>query len=96
MQSMSSVSLSVSDTTIARGDKMRVVVSITAPPGWRLISQNGKELIYERIAARDGTDTDNFEIRAFTTIENRKESETETGTFILKNDLICRDLLSPA
>jgi hypothetical protein len=71
MQSMSSISVSVSDASVSRGEKMRLVVSILAPPGWSLISQNSKELIYERIAGGDEGDSTKFEIRAFTTIEKR-------------------------
>jgi hypothetical protein len=69
MQSLGSISFSISDG-IGRNDKIRVVVSITSPPGWRLISQTSAELIYQRIATGNEADSVDFEIRAFTTIES--------------------------
>jgi allophanate hydrolase subunit 1 len=70
MQSLGSISFSISDGGIGRNDKIRVVVSITSPPGWRLISQTSAELIYQRIATGNEADSVDFEIRAFTTIES--------------------------
>jgi hypothetical protein len=68
---MSSISISASDAGAMRGEKMRLVVSIMVPSGWRLISQSGNELVYERIAESGGRDSANFEIRAFTTVGRR-------------------------
>jgi hypothetical protein len=67
---MSSISISVSDNSARRGEKMRLVVSILPPPGWLLIAQNGNELVYQRIAAGDESDSASFEIRAITKTEN--------------------------
>ncbi|MBV8771916.1 MAG: hypothetical protein JO166_06245 [Deltaproteobacteria bacterium] len=69
MQSLSSISFSVRNRDIGRNRKMRVVVSIASPPGWRMVFQSGTELIYERIAPGTDADSVNFEIRAFTTVE---------------------------
>ena len=69
MQSLGSIKFSVSATDIGRDEKMRVVVSIASPPGWRMVSQTSTELIYERIAPGNDADLVKFEIRAFTTVE---------------------------
>ncbi len=71
MQSISSTRICLSDINVGPGQKARLVVSIVSPPGWRLISQNSKQWVYERIAADDKADSTKFEIRAFTTIESR-------------------------
>jgi hypothetical protein len=69
MQSLGSISFSVSDTDIGANDQLRVVVSISSPRGWRMVSQTGTELIYERIALGNDAHPVNFQIRAFTTVE---------------------------
>jgi hypothetical protein len=69
MPSMSSISVSVSDADIGAGQKMQLVVSISPPRGWKLISQNGQELVYER-SEPGGSDSTNFEIRAYTTVKS--------------------------
>jgi hypothetical protein len=69
MPSMSSISVSVSDADLEPGQKMQLVVSISPPRGWRLVSQNGQELVYER-SGPGGSGSTNFEIRAFTTVKS--------------------------
>jgi hypothetical protein len=64
VQTVGSISVSVLDTNFGPGRKMRLVVSITAPPGWTLVSQDGNEFVYE--GSGFGNGATNFEIRAAT------------------------------
>jgi hypothetical protein len=70
MQSISSTSILL-DVGAGPGQKIRLIVSILTPPGWRLISQNSRQSVYERIATGDEGGATKFEIRAFTSVESR-------------------------
>jgi hypothetical protein len=69
MSSTSSISIAISDAHIEPGQKMRLIVSILPPPGWKLISQNAQEVVYERSGPSGQGGSINFQIRAFTTTE---------------------------
>lgn len=70
MLSTSSISVSASAVITGPGQKLRMVVSITPPPGWNLVSQTGQEMIYERSGTSGKAQPIDFVVRAFTVIED--------------------------